>query len=49
MDSKYDVGDKVFVRGQLESKAVKLEKSKDKKATVVLHEASAASVLSIEA
>lgn len=49
VDSKYDVGDKVFVRGQLESKAVKLEKSKDKKATVVLHEASAASVLSIEA
>ena len=48
VDSKYDVGDKVFVRGQLESKAVKLEKSKDKKATVVLHEASAASVLSIE-
>jgi single-stranded DNA-binding protein len=49
VDTKYDVGDKVFVRGQLESKAVKLEKSKDKKATVVLHEASAASVLSIEA
>lgn len=49
VDNKYDVGDKVFVRGQLESKAVKLEKSKDKKATVVLHEASAASVLSIEA
>lgn len=49
VDTKYDAGDKVFVRGQLESKAVKLEKSKDKKATVVLHEASAASVLSIEA
>lgn len=49
VDTKYDVGDKVFVRGQLESKAVKLEKSKDKKATVVLHEASAASVLSVEA
>lgn len=49
VDTKYDVGDKVFVRGQLESKAVKLEKSQDKKATVVLHEASAASVLSIEA
>ena len=49
VDNKYEVGDKVFVRGQLESKAVKLEKSKDKKATVVLHEASAAAVLSIEA
>ena len=51
VDSKYDVNDKVFIRGQLESKAVRIDKSKskDKKATVVLHEASAATVMSIEA
>lgn len=48
VDSKFGVDDKVFVRGQLESKVVKVDKSKDKKSTVVLHEASAATVLAIE-
>lgn len=50
VDAKYSVNDKIFIRGQLESKAVKVDKSKskDKKSTVVLHEASAAIVMSIE-
>ena len=47
-DTKYQAGDQVFIRGQLESKAVKLDKAKkDKKSTVVLHEASAAVILDI--
>lgn len=49
VDSKFSANDKVFVRGQLESKVVKIDKAKDKKASVVLHEASAATILPIKA
>lgn len=50
VDDRYKLGDKVFIRGQLESKIVRLDKQnkKEKRPTVVLHEASAAVILDIE-
>lgn len=49
VEDRYKLGDKVFIRGQLESKIVRLDKQKkEKKSSVVLHEASAAVILDIE-
>ncbi|MCM1220820.1 MAG: single-stranded DNA-binding protein [Lachnospiraceae bacterium] len=47
VEDRFNQGDHVFVRGQLESKIVRLDKQKAKKSSVVLHEASAAVILDI--
>lgn len=48
VDNKYKEGDKIVVRGQLESKLVKPSKlPEEKKVAIVLHEATAAAVLDI--
>lgn len=48
LSNSYDIGSKIFVRGQLESKAVKISddssEESSQKTTLVLHEASAAVV-----